>query len=205
MDKINKEIGLRIAAARKKKGMTATELSQKTGFTSARISHWEQGRRLPNLESVLLLEQHLEVSASYLLCVDRELYKNPNSNSIPLYPLAAALAGPPIAALPLPIALDNPALFAIQLVDNSMAPMFRRDDIVIFHPERPLVDGALVLFKINKTNRIVFRKYALDNADMDKPIHTFTALEPSVEKITTASAESFTILGVYNDTIRLFL
>jgi DNA-binding XRE family transcriptional regulator len=210
MGEINKEIGLRIAAARKNKGMSAVELSQKTGFASARISHWEQGRRLPNLESVLVLEQCLEVPAAYLLCVDRDIYTNPNhkqQHSIPLYDMTTALMGQPLSTLTLSIPhhIDSGKLFAIHLMDDSMSPLFRNKDIVTFNPDKSLVNGSLVLFKINKTNQILFRQYWIDNTDIDKPLHTFLALSANLEKIKTPHEDSFTVLGIYSDTLRVFL
>ncbi|MBI2785433.1 MAG: LexA family transcriptional regulator [Legionella longbeachae] len=208
MSEINKEIGLRIAESRKKKGMTAIELSKITGFSSARISHWEQGRRLPNLESILVLEEALNVPAAYLLCVD-SIQRTPELSciSIPLHKLTEINESKPVCSISvsIPMELDSKYLFAVKLLDDSMHSLFRKDDIVVFKTNKEIVDGAFVLFQINKTGQKLFRKYLIDNKNIENPLYKFIALNPDYENITTPNKESFTVLGICNDSIRLFL
>lgn len=208
MTKINKEIGLRIAESRKKKGMTATELAKMTGFSSARISHWEQGRRLPNLDSILVLEKILEVPAAYLLCVETLEYSEEiQCHSFPLYKATDINDGNSICSISvsIPIALASEQLFAVQLLDDSMSSLFRKDDFVVFNRSKDLVDGSFLLLKINKTGQILFRKYLIDNSNMEHPLYKFVPLNSDYENITTSNKSSFTSLGVYNDSVRLFL
>lgn len=208
MNEINKEIGLRIAESRKKKGMTAIELSQKTGFSSARISHWEQGRRLPNLESILILQEMLEVPAAYLLCVDSMSGPDEIKNhSIPLYKVTDINQDTPICfiSVSIPVDFHNNQLFAVKLFDDSMCSLFRKDDIVVFNRNKDLVDGAFILLQINKTGQILFRRFIIDNSNIDSPLYKFITLNLDYENITTPNKDSFTLLGVYNDTVRLFL
>lgn len=208
MSEINKEIGLRISDSRKKRGLTATELSKKTGFSSARISHWEQGRRLPNLESILVLQEILEVPAAYLLCV--ESIKDSDeikSHSIPLYKLTEIdlCASTSSISVSIPLELENNHLFAVKLLDDSMCNLFRKDDLVVFNRSKDLVDGAFVLLQIKKTGQNLFRKFMVDNANIENSLYKLIALNPEYENITTPNRESFKVLGIYNDAIRLFL
>lgn len=208
MNEINKEIGLRIAESRKARGMTAVDLADKTGFSSARISHWEQGRRLPNLDSILVLQEVLDVSAAYLLCIDVDQDINQVvNNSIPLYKVTDVFVGNPFDSLfiSVPLDLDSKNLFAVKLADNSMANLFRKDDLVVFHRNKEILDGSFVLFLIKKTGQILFRKFTIDNSDIDTPLNKFIPLNSEYEIITSVNNDSFSILGIYNDNVRLFL
>lgn len=204
MNKINKEIGLRIAESRKKYGMTAVELAEKTGFSSARISHWEHGRRLPNFESILKLEEILNIPAAWLLGVDNNISKEKN---IPLYKITEVTQSDPLCSLSVSLLPDSETglMFAVKLMDDSMNPLFRKQDIVLFNRHKEPVDGSSILLLIKKTGQILFRNYRIDNHDMNNPAHKFIASNPEIENISTTDPESFAILGVYNDSFRLFL
>lgn len=209
MNEINKEIGLRIAESRKKKGMTATELSKITGFSNGRISHWEQGRRLPNLDSILVLEKVLEVPASYLLCVSPDIELDKTTNySIPLYRMTeTSQRDTPtnFISISIPYDLNINHLFAVKLLDNSMADLFRKDDVIVFNSEKECMDGSFVLIQLIKTGQILFRKYVIDNSDINNPVFKLIALNPDFENIVSSHNDAFHFLGVYNDSIRLFL
>lgn len=66
---MKKNIGERIARARKANGLTIKQLSEKTGLGAARIGNWEQGTRSPGPEEALILSKALSVAASWLLCL----------------------------------------------------------------------------------------------------------------------------------------
>jgi len=168
MNKINKEIGFRISQARKKMGITAVELSQRTGFSSARISHWEQGRRLPNLDSILVLQEMLRVPAAHLLCMDIDQSIPEKNNSIPLYKITELTNETPFDTITvsIPVDLDYKQLFAIKVFDDSMLGLYRKDDIVVFHRNKELVDGAFVLLLIKKTGQALFRKFIIGEVDI---------------------------------------
>lgn len=60
-------IGKFIAELRKEKNMTQQELADKLCVTDRAISHWENGRRLPDISLLKLLSEEFEVSITEIL------------------------------------------------------------------------------------------------------------------------------------------
>ena len=60
-------LGHRIQLMRCQKGFSQTELACKIHVSASTIGMYEQGRREPSLEKIVLLAQVLEVTADYLL------------------------------------------------------------------------------------------------------------------------------------------
>ena len=61
------ETGSRIKYRRDELGYTREELSKKTGLAESTIAFIEQGRSAPNLETLFLLCDALEVSSDYVI------------------------------------------------------------------------------------------------------------------------------------------
>jgi transcriptional regulator with XRE-family HTH domain len=61
------EFGNRVRDARLLLDLNQTELARATGLTASAISHFESGRRLPNIANLLRLLRTLDCSADYLL------------------------------------------------------------------------------------------------------------------------------------------
>lgn len=208
MDQINKEIGIRIAEARKNKGLTTTALSKITGFSTGRISHWENGRRLPNIDSVLVLQKILDVPADYLLCVEKSSATEIKKTfSLPFYKLSNLDFDTPFSEIniTLPLDIERQGLFAVQLIDDSMGGLYRKNDIVVLKRSSELVEGSSVLLKINNTGQVLFRKFLIDNSNIENPTYKFISLNAEYETVATSNPKLFTILGYLNDSIRLFI
>lgn len=62
-----KEMGLRIAAARRAKGFTQKQLAQRLAVTDKAVSKWERGSNYPDIELLGPLAAELGVSALHLL------------------------------------------------------------------------------------------------------------------------------------------
>lgn len=60
-------IGLRIAALRKRAGLSQRELGQRLGVSASAVGMYEQGRREPSAEKLVRLAEILEVTVDYLL------------------------------------------------------------------------------------------------------------------------------------------
>lgn len=60
-------IGHFIAELRKEKNMTQQELADKLCVTDRAVSHWENGRRLPDISLLKMLSETLEVSITEIL------------------------------------------------------------------------------------------------------------------------------------------
>jgi len=65
-------IGQRIAAARKAKGLTQRQLADAINSSDKAISRWERGESEPDLQSLVLLANYLEVSTDQLLTGSQE-------------------------------------------------------------------------------------------------------------------------------------
>lgn len=57
----------RLRQARDKKGLSQSELAEKTGLQPSAVSHFETGRRSPSFENLKVLSEALQVSTDYLL------------------------------------------------------------------------------------------------------------------------------------------
>ena len=57
----------RLKELRLERGLTQTELANKTKISQAGIAKWETGDRTPNLEYLIVLAKFFGVSADYLL------------------------------------------------------------------------------------------------------------------------------------------
>lgn len=66
-------VGDRIRECRESKGLSKTDLSEKTGLTIAAISQFESGERAPSMESLKKLADALEISVDYLIGIAEEI------------------------------------------------------------------------------------------------------------------------------------
>lgn len=57
----------RLAALRRKKGLSQTQLAQILNISPSTEGMYEQGRRIPNLETLILMAQFFNVSLDYLI------------------------------------------------------------------------------------------------------------------------------------------
>ena len=60
-------LGARIAALRRKRGLSQTQLAQAVGVSPSAIGMYEQGRREPSAALLVALAQQFDVSTDYLL------------------------------------------------------------------------------------------------------------------------------------------
>lgn len=61
------EFGNLLRKAREEKGLSQTELAEKTGLQPSAISHFELGRRSPSFDNLRILADALAVTVDYLL------------------------------------------------------------------------------------------------------------------------------------------
>jgi len=205
MQEINEIIGERISLARKNKKMSAVELSNVTGFSGARISHWEQGRRMPNIESIHVLSAALDTTPAYLLALDDVKINEGNTQTkIPLVNFNDANSSQSTSFLEIEPNHNN-ELFATTLVDESMSPPFFKGDVVVFERNTQAKDGDFLLIQIKKTNQILFRRFSIDYSDIENPSYTIEPMNKDFQIIKANDLELFSILGVYRNKYRVFL
>ena len=61
------ELGLRIAALRRKQGLTQEQLARQLNTTRQAVSKWESGKSEPDIATLIRLGEMFEVSMDYLL------------------------------------------------------------------------------------------------------------------------------------------
>ena len=66
--------GKELKAHRESRGLSQSELAQKTGISQSTISLWEDDKRTPNIDNCVLLADFYEVSVDEL--IGRSLKKN---------------------------------------------------------------------------------------------------------------------------------
>lgn len=172
------QISNRITKSRKALGITIKELSARTtSLSPARISNWEQGTRSPGPMEAKLLAEHLNVSASYLLCLTEnpqgELALNSENGMryVPVLSMKESVHMKEITAQN-SFASENtvivdrfnkscksPLLFAAIVEDNSMQPELNPGDVVVVDGESMPKPGNYVLAYLCQKKQTVFRKY----------------------------------------------
>ena len=59
----------RIKELRIEQNLTQLELSKATGVSQNAIAQWENGKRTPNINAIIVLAKYFGVTTDYLLCV----------------------------------------------------------------------------------------------------------------------------------------
>ncbi|HAT8265765.1 TPA: helix-turn-helix domain-containing protein [Legionella pneumophila] len=172
---IKKEIGKRILEARKAKGLTLRALGELAGgLKQTRLTNWEQGVRTPGPEEIKLLARALDVSPAYLMCLSDELQfkeaKNP-SRLIPLLDYRQACeakfhAGSEASGDKVFISVSTVLLpklslkaFALKIIDDSMIPEIRVNDVLVIDPEKSTNPGDYVAVKIGCKMEVIICQY----------------------------------------------
>ena len=68
---MKQEFGIRLRIARKAKGFTGVELAKWLGISQTSYSEYERGKTEPHLSTIYSLAKKLNVTADYLLCLDK--------------------------------------------------------------------------------------------------------------------------------------
>lgn len=187
---IKKAIGERICEARKAKGLTLKELGNIAGdLKQTRLTNWEKGARTPGPEEIKLLASALDVSAAYLMCLsdDKESFssKGPsrlvpllnshqvsdfssyvqteNQNEMTMIAISLEL---------LPNLSDN--AFAFKIVDESMMPEFRVNDVIIIDPNLSPKPSDFVVAVVE--GEVIVRKFKQLSASKDSNEYELVAL-----------------------------
>ncbi|HHS8321926.1 TPA: helix-turn-helix domain-containing protein [Legionella anisa] len=176
---IKKEIGKRILETRKAKGFTLKVLGELAGgLKQTRLTNWEQGVRTPGPEEIKQLAQALDVSPAYLMCLSDEKQFNETRNPSQLIPLLSDqlawdeklhvnnnqeiyqkdivgfLSVSP--ALVPELSLDA---FALKMLNDSMVPEFRINDVLVIDPSITPEPGNYVAVKIQNKLGIIICQY----------------------------------------------
>lgn len=205
---IAQQIADRLISIRKKRGLSAVELGEKTGISKARISHWETAKRKPSIEDAKELAKVLKISPAFLLCLtDKDEDGVVENLEFPLFELSEnKLNRLDNKSVNISSLLDTQGLsplLSIQITDDSMSPLFRKDDLVAFAQTNKAQHNDYVL--IETSNGTFFRKFFIDTADLDHPKYCFKPENEGWPVIATTNKESFKIIGCLRDNLRIFI
>lgn len=175
---IKKEIGKRILEARKAKGLTLKALGELAGgMKQTRLTNWEQGTRAPGPEEIKQLALALDVSPAFLMCLSDEMLVKKTKKHSHLIPLLDARhacdirlyvkanqdyalledAFISVSAALLPKVSE--AAFALKMVDESMTPDIRVNDVLVVDPTVLPNPGDYVAAELVKRQEIIIRQY----------------------------------------------
>lgn len=175
---IKKEIGKRLFEARKAKGLTLKELGALAGgFKQTRLTNWEQGTRAPGPEEIKQLAEALDVSAAFLMCLSDEMLVKKTKNPSHLIPLLDARYScdirlyvnakqdyvlPEDAFISASTALLpklSKAAFALKMLDESMTPDIRVNDVLVVDPTISPNPGDYVAVELGGRQEVIICQY----------------------------------------------
>jgi SOS-response transcriptional repressor LexA len=174
---IKEEIGRRILVTRKAKGLTQKALGELTDdLKQSRINNWEHGIRTPGPEEIKQLAKALDVSPAYLMCLtDQPKEVSIENFFIPL--LNHVQASDPnihIQAIKhqeysgevtfIPVSTElagrlGECAFALKMIDDSMIPEMRINDIQIIDPSASFNPSDYVAVKISGKPEVIICQY----------------------------------------------
>lgn len=148
--------GDKLRQAMEKEGITATELSEKTGISKSTISRYLSGGYIAKQKNLLKLSLALHVEPKFLFSdAVEELDANLKVYSIPI--VGKVMAGTPIDAIENItdyIRVTNPAAadgsyYALHVTGASMEPEMREGDLVIVHKQDYFDSGDICIVLVN--------------------------------------------------------
>ena len=147
-----------IKQLRIKQGITQIELARMCGVHQTAVSQWENGRTLPDKQTLMRLSDIFEVSVDLLMGKNEPAAKK---NLIPV--LGYVRAGMPIGAYEdvleyVEITDEMAAMgdyFGLRVTGDSMEPKICSDDIVIIHKQDYIESGEIGVVLINNLDATV--------------------------------------------------
>ena len=76
-EKVKQQIGVNIAAYRKRAGLTQAGLAEKLNYSDKAVSKWERGESVPDVITLMQMAEQFEITVNDLLVDPNELPSNP--------------------------------------------------------------------------------------------------------------------------------
>ncbi|HHT0594990.1 TPA: LexA family protein [Legionella anisa] len=221
---IREKIGKRINEARKAKGLTRQALADLTDdIKPSRINNWEHGTRMPGPAEITQLAKALEVSPAFLMGLseerDGEFFRNSRVGSlIPLLDYKQACDpnyhiqkikeesyAEKITFVPVSPDIANQLdenAFALRMLDDSMSPEIRLNDIQIVDPSISPNPGDFVVVKISGKDDVIICQYK--KLSYTSPEFELLTLNDNWPNITFNESEQVEIVGTVIQNIRTY-
>ncbi len=169
-----------IRELRKKKGLSQKELADACCVHQTAVSQWENGRTLPDVNSLKMLADFFDVSVETLLGTD-----NKNNNRIQGFDRINAESATQ--------KLGRSEYFALSVTDDSMSPTLQFGDTVIISRNKIPANGDIVAAAIGNSDVIIKRIIKKDTSILLVPENP--NFEPMVFSYTEAAELPVAILG----------
>ncbi len=191
-------LGDRIRILRSGRGMTQQQLADALDVSRSAVAMWERGEREPNLEMLEAISAALQVPMAAL--VERRAAQLPANvtparrRRIPL--LGAIAAGQPVYARQdyetyVDVGGAVQADFALEVVGDSMEPLYKSGDIVFIREQPDVMDGQVAAVVIDDSATLK-RVYHLPVGVQLLPLNP--AYEPML--FTAENSDAARILGL---------
>lgn len=148
--------GSRIKAKRIEKGYTLLEVANKLGIREATMQRYESGT-IKNIkyDTMSKLAKILDTTPAYLSGWEEE--KNKNTKGIQVPVLGKIQAGIPLEAIEdiidyeeIPIKMSKQGeYFGMKINDDSMAPRFKKGDVVIVRKQSNIANDDIAIILVN--------------------------------------------------------
>lgn len=144
----------RLKAARKKSGLTQTEIAKKLFISQAAYSKYETGQSSPNPETLAKIAEILNVTVSSLIGKSKD-GAAPGRVRVPV--LGRVAAGIPIEAIEEIIDWEDldaaeygaGEYFGLKIRGDSMEPKISDGDVVIVHRQEDVDNGDIAVVLVN--------------------------------------------------------
>jgi len=159
----------------KEKNYTIIKLSEQTGVAVGTIQKMQVDPACnPTLSSLRAIASVLKTTIGYLIgqTDNRSLLQ---LKTIPVFELKNITLdapykmtkfinalGAPIDTVPVTIPISNKA-FALRMWDDSMSPLFVKDNLLVFDPKQSFKDGSYILVKLAQQPIPVLKQLVIEN------------------------------------------
>jgi len=170
-------IGDRIREARGNKELDQATLATKIGVVTRTLQRWEKGDQVPDGVAITKLAKATNVTPSWLLTGEGEMYSSPRrpDNVYPLnatarrnirlvdLPLISSVPAGKVATLFHPDYVDDyvtvddikdPQAFALRVKGQSMSPRIEDGDIVIVSPQQEPRNGDICVIRVDEEDTL---------------------------------------------------
>lgn len=164
-------VGHRIRQAREAAGLSQEELAARVGCSRAAVGTWERDEKEPRRSAVKRLSVALNQPESYFDRIGSGgIAVAPDANSVQIIQIdwsdIARLARGDEAVNATTVSVEVTPVNQIQadehrivVIDDSMAPTIRPDDVIAFSTSRKPADGDLVIAYVDGHDAGVLRNY----------------------------------------------
>ena len=141
---------------REQSKLSQKELGAALGLSRSAVGMYEQGKRIPDLETLERIADYFNISISELTKQNTNIESRPKDKGwIPV--LGYAAAGIPIEAIENvldweqidPHLLDSAEYFALEIKGDSMSPRIQEGDIVIVRVQPDIESGEIGIVQVN--------------------------------------------------------